>query len=79
MVKSLAEMKEKIGNLSFQNYRPNKKNILVIGPVPGQKPKNPLFIPFSEALKFFSSPIAGIFAGDVIFPRLFWEVNFFFF
>jgi hypothetical protein len=42
-------------------------------------PKNPLFIPFSEALKFFSSPIAGIFAGDVIFPRLFWEVNFFFF
>ncbi|CAA7014455.1 unnamed protein product [Microthlaspi erraticum] len=31
------EMKEKIGNLAFQNYRPNKKNILVIGPVPGQK------------------------------------------
>lgn len=31
------EMKEKIGNPSFQNYRPNKKNILVIGPVPGQK------------------------------------------
>ena len=30
-------MKEKIGNLSFQNYRPTKKNILVIGPVPGQK------------------------------------------
>ncbi|CAL5363017.1 unnamed protein product [Camellia sinensis] len=29
------EMKEKIGNLSFQSYRPNKKNILVIGPVPG--------------------------------------------
>ncbi|KAK5845951.1 hypothetical protein PVK06_002204 [Gossypium arboreum] len=28
------EMKEKIGNLSFQNYRPTKKNILVIGPVP---------------------------------------------
>ena len=27
------EMKEKIGNLSFQNYRPTKKNILVIGPV----------------------------------------------
>ncbi|MBA0627821.1 hypothetical protein Godav_022629 [Gossypium davidsonii] len=23
-------MKEKIGNLSFQNYRPTKKNILVI-------------------------------------------------
>ncbi|GAV71575.1 Apocytochr_F_C domain-containing protein [Cephalotus follicularis] len=31
------EMKEKIGNLSFQSYRPAKKNILVIGPVPGQK------------------------------------------
>ena len=31
------ELKEKIGNLSFQSYRPNKKNILVIGPVPGQK------------------------------------------
>nr|YP_010937816.1 cytochrome f [Anemone coronaria]WKY18551.1 cytochrome f [Anemone coronaria] len=31
------EMKEKIGNLSFQSYRPTKKNILVIGPVPGQK------------------------------------------
>nr|YP_010745009.1 cytochrome f [Swertia divaricata]WET58409.1 cytochrome f [Swertia divaricata] len=31
------EMKEKISNLSFQSYRPTKKNILVIGPVPGQK------------------------------------------
>nr|YP_008994408.1 cytochrome f [Viviania marifolia]AGV02837.1 cytochrome f [Viviania marifolia] len=31
------EIKEKIGNFSFQNYRPAKKNILVIGPVPGQK------------------------------------------
>ncbi|XP_016730638.1 cytochrome f [Gossypium hirsutum] len=31
------EMKEKISNLSFQNYRPTKKNILVIGPVPGKK------------------------------------------
>lgn len=31
------EMKEKIGNLSFQNYRPTQKNILVIGPIPGQK------------------------------------------
>jgi apocytochrome f len=30
-------MKEKMGNLSFQSYRPTKKNILVIGPVPGQK------------------------------------------
>nr|KJB73517.1 hypothetical protein B456_011G237000 [Gossypium raimondii] len=31
------EMKEKIGNLSFQNYHPTKKNILVIGHVPGKK------------------------------------------
>ncbi|CAI8598616.1 unnamed protein product [Vicia faba] len=31
------EIKEKIGNLSFQSYRPTKKNILVIGPVPGKK------------------------------------------
>ncbi|KAJ1257468.1 hypothetical protein BS78_K018100 [Paspalum vaginatum] len=31
------ELKEKIGNLSFQNYRPNKKYILVIGPVPSKK------------------------------------------
>nr|YP_010711422.1 cytochrome f [Corydalis turtschaninovii]YP_010711610.1 cytochrome f [Corydalis wandoensis]UGO88849.1 cytochrome f [Corydalis turtschaninovii]WDA91985.1 cytochrome f [Corydalis turtschaninovii]WDA92265.1 cytochrome f [Corydalis wandoensis] len=31
------EMKEKMGNLSFQRYRPTQKNILVIGPVPGQK------------------------------------------
>ncbi|KAL8553271.1 hypothetical protein ACS0TY_001804 [Phlomoides rotata] len=30
-------MKEKICNLSFQSYRPNKQNILVIGPVPDQK------------------------------------------
>ncbi|KAJ4739412.1 Cytochrome f [Rhynchospora pubera] len=29
------ELKEKIGNLSFQSYHPNKKNIIVIGPVPG--------------------------------------------
>ena len=31
------ELKEKIGNLAFQSYRPDKKNILVIGPVPGKK------------------------------------------
>ena len=31
------EMKEKIGNLFFQSYAPDKKNILVIGPVPGKK------------------------------------------
>ncbi|XP_074283193.1 cytochrome f-like [Silene latifolia] len=31
------EMKEKVENLSFQSYHPNKKNIIVIGPIPGQK------------------------------------------
>ena len=31
------EIKEKIGDLYFQNYRPNQKNILIIGPIPGQK------------------------------------------
>ncbi|KAJ4789775.1 Cytochrome f [Rhynchospora pubera] len=33
----LPELKEKIGNFYFQSYRPNNQNILVIGPVPGQK------------------------------------------
>nr|YP_009673728.1 cytochrome f [Cuscuta mexicana]QDF46432.1 cytochrome f [Cuscuta mexicana] len=31
------ELKEKIGDLYFQRYRPNIKNIFVVGPVPGQK------------------------------------------
>jgi apocytochrome f len=31
------EIRQKMGNLYFQNYRPNQKNIIVIGPVPGQK------------------------------------------
>ena len=31
------EMKNKVGNLYFQPYTPDKKNILVIGPVPGKK------------------------------------------
>nr|YP_009992443.1 cytochrome f [Angiopteris yunnanensis]YP_010576355.1 cytochrome f [Angiopteris fokiensis]QNN90628.1 cytochrome f [Angiopteris yunnanensis]UZN43896.1 cytochrome f [Angiopteris fokiensis] len=31
------EIKEKIGNLSFQNYSPDKKNIIIVGPVPGKK------------------------------------------
>ncbi|KAJ7971736.1 Cytochrome f [Quillaja saponaria] len=31
------EIKDKIGNLSFQNYRPTKNNILVVVPVPSQK------------------------------------------
>jgi apocytochrome f len=31
------EIKEKINNLYFQPYSPDKKNILVVGPVPGNK------------------------------------------
>ncbi|KAK9132782.1 hypothetical protein Scep_012310 [Stephania cephalantha] len=31
------KIKEKMGNLSFQSYNPTKKDILVIGPVPGKK------------------------------------------
>nr|YP_010589235.1 cytochrome f [Isoetes australis]WAB47994.1 cytochrome f [Isoetes australis] len=31
------DIKEKMGNLYFQTYRPDRKNILVIGPVPGGK------------------------------------------
>lgn len=31
------EMKEKVGKLYYQPYSPEKKNILVVGPVPGKK------------------------------------------
>ena len=31
------EMKNKVGNLYFQSYTPEKKNIIVVGPVPGKK------------------------------------------
>jgi len=30
-------MKARIGKLYFQTYSPEKKNILVVGPVPGKK------------------------------------------
>jgi apocytochrome f len=30
------EMKKKVGNLYYQPYSPEKKNILVVGPVPGK-------------------------------------------
>ncbi|CAN6454659.1 unnamed protein product [Victoria cruziana] len=42
------EIKEKMGNLSFQSYHPNKKSILVVGPVPGKK--------YSEIIFFILSP-----------------------
>lgn len=31
------EIKNKVGKLYFQSYSPDKKNILVVGPVPGKK------------------------------------------
>ncbi|KAH7387345.1 hypothetical protein KP509_16G018100 [Ceratopteris richardii] len=31
-----AEIKENLGRLSFQSYRPGKDNIIVVGPVPGK-------------------------------------------
>nr|YP_010718715.1 cytochrome f [Lemna turionifera]WDQ44317.1 cytochrome f [Lemna turionifera] len=37
------ELKEKIGNISFQSYSPTKKNILVVGPMPGQKYREIVF------------------------------------
>ncbi|KAJ6795726.1 cytochrome f [Iris pallida] len=38
---------KKMENLSFQNYCPNKENILVIGPIPGQKYSEIIFPIFS--------------------------------
>jgi apocytochrome f len=38
------EMKKKVGNLYYQPYSPDKKNILVVGPVPG-KTYNEMVIP----------------------------------
>jgi apocytochrome f len=32
-----AEIKEKVGKLFYQPYSPEKKNILIVGPVPGKK------------------------------------------
>jgi apocytochrome f len=31
------EMKQKVGNLFYQSYSPERKNILVVGPVPGKQ------------------------------------------
>ncbi|KAK8939429.1 Apocytochrome f [Platanthera guangdongensis] len=47
------EMKEKMGYLYFQWYRSNKKNIIVIGPAPGQKYSEIVFpiLPLHPATK----------------------------
>jgi apocytochrome f len=31
------EIRQKMGNVYFQNYHPNQKNIIVVGPIPGKK------------------------------------------
>nr|YP_010463820.1 apocytochrome f [Anemia phyllitidis]UUL71087.1 apocytochrome f [Anemia phyllitidis] len=37
------ELKEKLGKLSFQIYRPDRKNIIVIGPIPGKSYREIVF------------------------------------
>jgi apocytochrome f len=57
------EIKEKIGNLEFQPYSPDKKNILVIGPVPGEEYSEmvfPILAPdpaSNKAVNFLKYPI----------------------
>ena len=47
-----AEMKERLGKLSFQTYRPGRENIIVVGPLPGKL--------YSEILFPILSPDPGI-------------------
>lgn len=57
------DVKEKIGNLSFQPYSPDQKNILVVGPVPGKKYSEitfPILSPdpsINKQTNFFKYPI----------------------
>ena len=37
------ELKEKVGNLAFQPYNSERKNILVVGPLPGKNTKRSYF------------------------------------
>jgi apocytochrome f len=39
------EMKKKVGNLFYQPYSPELKNILVVGPVPGKKYSEEMVVP----------------------------------
>jgi apocytochrome f len=57
------EMKKKVGNLYYQPYSPEKKNILVVGPVPG-KTYNEMVIPIlspdpatNKNVSYFKYPI----------------------
>lgn len=57
------EMKKKVGNLYYQPYSPEKKNILVVGPVPGKKYSEmvvPLLSPdpaTNKKVSYFKYPI----------------------
>jgi len=57
------EMKKKVGNLYYQPYSPEKKNILVVGPVPGKKYSEmvvPLLSPdpaTNKSVSYFKYPI----------------------
>ena len=57
------EMKAKVGKLYFQPYSPDKKNILVIGPVPGKKYSEmvfPILAPDpskNKSVSYFKYPI----------------------
>ncbi|KAI5666275.1 hypothetical protein M9H77_16128 [Catharanthus roseus] len=56
------KMKEKIDNLSFQTYRPNKKNILVIGPNPGgNRGRGQIYLDGSKSKNtVYNATVAGI-------------------
>nr|BBE24879.1 Apocytochrome f precursor [Raphidocelis subcapitata] len=57
------EMKKKVGNLYYQPYSPEQKNILVVGPVPGKKYSEmvvPILSPdpaTNKNVSFFKYPI----------------------
>jgi len=57
------EMKKKVGNLYYQPYSPEQKNILVVGPVPGKKYSEmvvPILSPdpsTNKSVSYFKYPI----------------------
>lgn len=58
------EMKKKVGNLFYQPYSPEKKNILVVGPVPGKTYSEEMIVPIlspdpatNKNVSYFKYPI----------------------
>jgi len=54
------EMKDKVGKVYFQPYSEDKKNILVVGPVPGKKYSKltfPILSPKAEDSSFLTYPV----------------------